>query len=152
MVLTNRLSRIARHASALPTPGHARSRCESNTFRGESRFTTWAYRFVILEVSTKAGRHFWRRPSVPMDSEDWERLPDRFGLDPARQSEWHELVTALRRAVDEVLTDRQRRIFVTSCWTACPPTRWRPSSTPPQRDLQIWTLRSRDINDRRECT
>jgi RNA polymerase sigma-70 factor (ECF subfamily) len=31
-------------------------------FRGESRFTTWAYGFVILEVSTKLGRHFWRPP------------------------------------------------------------------------------------------
>src|SRR5947209_8294230 len=29
-------------------------------FRGESRFTTWAYRFVVLEVSHKVGRHFWR--------------------------------------------------------------------------------------------
>ena len=32
-----------------------------STFRGESRFTTWAYRFVIFEVSTKLARHFWRR-------------------------------------------------------------------------------------------
>ena len=29
-------------------------------FRGESRFTTWAYKFVLFEVSTKLGRHFWR--------------------------------------------------------------------------------------------
>jgi hypothetical protein len=29
--------------------------------RGESRFTTWAYRFVVLEVSVKLGRHYWRR-------------------------------------------------------------------------------------------
>ncbi len=28
--------------------------------RGESRFTTWAYKFVILEVSAKIGRNFWR--------------------------------------------------------------------------------------------
>src|SRR5262249_18052578 len=34
-------------------------------FRGESRFTTWAYKFVIFEVSAKIGRHFWRHPSVP---------------------------------------------------------------------------------------
>ena len=81
-------------------------------FRGESRFTTWAYRFVILEVSTKLGRHFWRRPTVPMDAEDWERLPDHFGLDPAREAEWHDLIAALHRAVDEVLSERQRRIFV----------------------------------------
>ena len=81
-------------------------------FRGESRFTTWAYRFVIFEVSTKIGRHFWRNPTVAMDAEDWDRLPDRFGLDPARESEWRDLMAALHRAVDEVLTDRQREIFV----------------------------------------
>jgi RNA polymerase sigma-70 factor (ECF subfamily) len=81
-------------------------------FRGESRFTTWAYRFVVLEVSTKLGRHFWRNPTVAMDAEDWERLPDRFGLDPARRAEWHDLVAALRRAVDEELSDHQRRVFV----------------------------------------
>ena len=27
-----------------------------DSFRGESRFTTWAYRFVVLEVSSKLGR------------------------------------------------------------------------------------------------
>ena len=81
-------------------------------FRGESRFTTWAYKFVIFEVSTKIGRHFWRRPHTPFDAEDWSVLPDRFGLDPERERQWHDLVTALRCAVDEVLTDRQRRAFV----------------------------------------
>lgn len=81
-------------------------------FRGESRFTTWAYKFVILEVSTKIGRHFWRHPTVAMGAEDWERLPDRFGLDPAGKAEWQDLIAALRRAVDDVLSDHQRRIFV----------------------------------------
>jgi RNA polymerase sigma-70 factor (ECF subfamily) len=81
-------------------------------FRGESRFTTWAYKFAILEVSSKIGRHFWRNPSLPMQSEDWDRLPDRFGFDPARASESREIVTELRRAVDEDVTARQRQIFV----------------------------------------
>jgi RNA polymerase sigma-70 factor, ECF subfamily len=49
-------------------------------FHGESRFTTWAYRFVVLEVSAKIGRHFWRHPGVRLDAEDWDRLPARFGL------------------------------------------------------------------------
>jgi RNA polymerase sigma-70 factor (ECF subfamily) len=57
-------------------------------FRGESRFTTWAYKFVIFEVSAKIGRHFWRHPSVPMDAEDWDWLPGRFGLEPGREAEW----------------------------------------------------------------
>jgi RNA polymerase sigma-70 factor, ECF subfamily len=81
-------------------------------FRGQSRFTTWAYKFVIFEVSAKIGRHFWRHPAVRLDAEDWERLPARFGVDPAHQTEWLDLFTALRRAVDTELTSRQREVFV----------------------------------------
>ena len=82
-------------------------------FRGESRFTTWAYKFVVFEVSTELGRHFWRAPhAARLDAEGWSRLPDRFGLDPAREREWRELVGALRDAVDEILSERQRRVFV----------------------------------------
>jgi RNA polymerase sigma-70 factor (ECF subfamily) len=81
-------------------------------FRGESRFTTWAYKFVIFEVSAKMGRHFWRHPAVPLGTEQWERLPDRFGFDPAREAEWRDLAAAVRRAVDTELTPRQREVFV----------------------------------------
>jgi RNA polymerase sigma-70 factor, ECF subfamily len=81
-------------------------------FWGESRFTTWACKFVIFEVSAKIGRHFWRHPTVPFDAEDWDRLPDRFDVAPARQAEGRDLAAALRRAVDEELTARQRQVFV----------------------------------------
>jgi RNA polymerase sigma-70 factor (ECF subfamily) len=81
-------------------------------FRGESRFTTWAYKFVIFEVSAKIGRHFWRHPAVPLDAEDWDRLPGQFGFDPAQEAEWRDLLAALHRAVDEKLTTRQRKVFV----------------------------------------
>jgi RNA polymerase sigma-70 factor (ECF subfamily) len=47
-----------------------------------------------------------------MDTEDWDRLPDRFGPDPARETERRELADAVRRAVDEQLTPRQRQVFV----------------------------------------
>lgn len=80
-------------------------------FRGESRFTTWAYKFVLLELANKIGRHFWRRRTWPMEQEDWDRLPDRFGLRPEDQAEWRDLVAALRRAVDDELTEHQRTIF-----------------------------------------
>ena len=89
-------------------------------FRGESRFTTWAYKFVMFEVSAKVGRHFWRHPSVPLDAEDWERLPGRFGFDPAREAEWRDLLAALHRAVDQELTARQRRVFVALVLNAVP--------------------------------
>jgi RNA polymerase sigma-70 factor (ECF subfamily) len=89
-------------------------------FRGESLFTTWAYKFVMFEVSTKIGRHFWRHPSVRLDAEDWDRLPDRFGFDPAREAEWRDLLAALHRAVDQELTARQRRVFVALVLNAVP--------------------------------
>lgn len=81
-------------------------------FRGESRFTTWAYRFVILEVSSKAARHFWRRPTQTLGAEDWDQLPDRLGLDPVHQSQWRDLVRGFRQAVDEALTEHQRQVFL----------------------------------------
>jgi RNA polymerase sigma factor (sigma-70 family) len=82
------------------------------TFRGESRFTTWAYKFVMFEVSTKIGRHFWRHPTAPMDAEDWDRLPGRFDFRPEQEAEWRDLLAAVRRAVERDLTAYQRRIFV----------------------------------------
>jgi RNA polymerase sigma-70 factor (ECF subfamily) len=81
-------------------------------FRGESRFTSWAYKFAILEVSSKIGRHFWRHPGVPLDTENWNRLPDLFGFEPTQEAEWRDLLAALRRAVDNQLTPRQRQVFV----------------------------------------
>jgi RNA polymerase sigma-70 factor (ECF subfamily) len=81
-------------------------------FRGESRFTTWAYRFVILEVSSKLGRHYWRNPPVALDAGQWERLPGRLGIDPARHAEAAGILAEVRRVVDGELTEHQRRVFV----------------------------------------
>jgi RNA polymerase sigma-70 factor, ECF subfamily len=80
-------------------------------FRGESRFTTWAYKFVVLEVSAKLGRHFWQRPTAALEADQWNRLPDRLGLRPDDVAEQLDLLAALRRAVEEQLTDHQRRVF-----------------------------------------
>jgi len=80
-------------------------------FRGESRFTTWAYKFAVLEVSAKLGRHFWQRPAVTLEAGQWDQLPDRLGLRPDELAEHAELLAALRRAVAEDLTERQRHVF-----------------------------------------
>jgi RNA polymerase sigma-70 factor (ECF subfamily) len=82
-----------------------------DTFRGESRFTTWAYRFVVLEVSNKLGRHFWRKPCVSLEPEDWEHLPDKFASDPLAHAQQRELLAAVQQAMAETLTDRQRHFF-----------------------------------------
>jgi DNA-directed RNA polymerase specialized sigma24 family protein len=89
-------------------------------FRGDSRFTTWAYAFVVLEVAGKVGRHFWTRRTTPYDAEDWDRLPDRFGVGPVAAAEHAALLAAVRRAVDEVLTPHQRTVFVAVVVNAVP--------------------------------
>ena len=82
-------------------------------FRGESRFTTWAYRFVMFEVANRLARHRARHETVPLDAEEWGHLPSRFGdEDPLGAAQHRDLVAAVRRAVDDDLTDRQRRAFL----------------------------------------
>jgi RNA polymerase sigma-70 factor, ECF subfamily len=81
-------------------------------FRGDSRFTTWAYKFVMLEVSSKIGRHFARSSPARIDEVDWERIPDRLTDLPEQRVERRELLATLRRAVDEELSGHQRRVFV----------------------------------------
>jgi len=88
-------------------------------FRGESRFTTWAYRFVVLEVSHKLGRHFWRQPRAELTEEDWERLPDVWATPPDHEAQVRELAAAVRRAVED-LTDHQRRVFTAAVLQGMP--------------------------------
>jgi RNA polymerase sigma-70 factor (ECF subfamily) len=83
-----------------------------DTFRGESRFTTWAYKFVIFEVSNKVGRHFWVNPPEHLDTEQWERLPDQFGYSPEDAARSSELFDTIRATVERELSAHQREVFV----------------------------------------
>ena len=81
-------------------------------FRGASRFTTWAYGFAVFEVSVKLRRHAWRgRRSRPPTT-----TPRGTGWPVARPAqarvESADLLSALRRAVAEELSPRQREVFV----------------------------------------
>lgn len=71
-------------------------------------------------MSDKIGRHFWQNPGMPLDAEDWAKLPDRFSFEPAREAEWRDLLAALRRAVDTELSPRQRQVFVAIVVNAVP--------------------------------
>ena len=62
------------------------------TFRGESRFTTWAFKFVILEVSVKVNRHPWRRKELRLEEDAWELLPSFLGFGPEESVAGKELV------------------------------------------------------------
>jgi len=79
-------------------------------FRGFSRFTTWAYKFVVFEVSAKVARHSWHR-QPPGEELPWEEVPDPLARGPEDCLEQRAQLDALSRAIGE-LTDRQREAFV----------------------------------------
>jgi RNA polymerase sigma-70 factor (ECF subfamily) len=80
-------------------------------FSGLSRFTTWAYKFAVFEVSDKVARHAWRRQPPSADELTWERLPDRLSPRPGDRLEQREQLAALADAIGS-LTPRQREVFV----------------------------------------
>jgi RNA polymerase sigma-70 factor (ECF subfamily) len=79
-------------------------------FRGASRFTTWAYKFVLLETATRLRRRAWEGREVVLEPERWPELADP-GASPHELVEARERLDALRRGVDELLTARQREVF-----------------------------------------
>jgi RNA polymerase sigma-70 factor (ECF subfamily) len=79
-------------------------------FRGESRFTTWAWKFAFYEACVAIRKRRWLGREVPVEEEGWDALAREAG--PDRQVEQLEVLAALRTAVEEELTDHQRRVFV----------------------------------------
>jgi RNA polymerase sigma-70 factor (ECF subfamily) len=84
---------------------------ELDEFRGLSRFTTWAFRFVIFEVASKVARHAWRRQPPSRDELAWDGLPDWLTPRPGERLEQREQLQVLAAAIGE-LSDRQREVFV----------------------------------------
>ena len=82
-----------------------------DTFRGDSRFTTWAYKFALLEAAVKLRKRAWQGRELPLASEQWEALMAPGGS-PHASSESAELLAALRDAIAERLTPHQRDVLV----------------------------------------
>src|SRR6478672_8288546 len=65
---------------------------------------------AMLESSSRLRRLAWRNRKVETDESIWDRLPD--AAPPALQAiEQRQLLVALRHAIGEQLTERQRFIF-----------------------------------------
>src|SRR3954468_16899008 len=79
-----------------------------DTFRGESRFTTWAYKFALLEAGVRARRRAWHGRELPLDDE-----PEPADAGPSAQDrvEEAELLAAVRAAIPVVLSAHQREVF-----------------------------------------
>jgi RNA polymerase sigma-70 factor (ECF subfamily) len=80
-------------------------------FRGASRFTTWAYKFALLEAGVRLRRRAWQDREVVLEPEDWAGFADAAGSPHERVVAADEL-SRLRDAIGAVLTPHQRRVFV----------------------------------------
>ena len=80
-------------------------------FRGASRFTTWAYKFALLEAAVKLRKRSWQGREVPLEPEGWG-LFSSTGLAPDAEAEQSELLQTLQTAIEDVLTPHQRRVLV----------------------------------------
>jgi RNA polymerase sigma-70 factor (ECF subfamily) len=82
-----------------------------DSFRGASRFTTWAYKFVLLEAGVKARRRAWQGREVSLELDAWAAVRDARPT-AQRMLEDADTLSAIRDAVQTSLTAHQREVFV----------------------------------------
>jgi RNA polymerase sigma-70 factor, ECF subfamily len=82
-----------------------------DSFRGASRFTTWAYKFALYEAAVKLRRRAWQGREVPLEPESWSLFASA-GIEPGESVEQTELLETLQSAIAKVLTPHQRRVLV----------------------------------------
>lgn len=80
-------------------------------FRGASRFTTWVYKFALLEAAVKLRKRAWQGREVPLEPESWSLFAST-GLEPGQEAEQSELLRAVQNAIEAALTAHQRRVLV----------------------------------------
>ena len=80
-------------------------------FRGESRFTTWAYKFALLEAGVKVRRRAWQGREVQLEPDGWALIAQG-GSTPQEDLETAELLAALQHAIEQDLTSRQRQVLL----------------------------------------
>jgi RNA polymerase sigma-70 factor, ECF subfamily len=80
-------------------------------YRGESRFTTWAYKFALLEAAVKLRRRAWQGREMPIEPEHWSVIASR-GDSPAGEAESKELLGSISSAIETQLSPHQREVLV----------------------------------------
>ena len=80
-------------------------------FRGDSRFTTWAYKFALFEAGAKVRRRAWQGRELPLEPESWALIAARDST-PHQNAETTELFAALQEAIENELSAHQREVFV----------------------------------------
>jgi RNA polymerase sigma-70 factor (ECF subfamily) len=80
-------------------------------FRGESRFTTWAYKFAVLEAAAGVRRRAWQGREVPLGFEGWASIADGEPT-PQQDAETNEQLAAVQEAIHNDLSAHQREVLV----------------------------------------
>jgi RNA polymerase sigma-70 factor, ECF subfamily len=80
-------------------------------YRGASRFTTWAYKFGLLEAGVRLRRRAWQEREVVLEPEAWPLMADA-GRSPEVQAETRKLMAAVTDSIDGCLTGHQREVLV----------------------------------------
>jgi len=88
-------------------------------FRGDSRFTTWAYKFALYEAAVKVRRRAWQERELPLEPEAWPAFASQ-ALSPGEHVAESELLEALRVAIAECLSAHQREVLVAITLNAIP--------------------------------
>jgi RNA polymerase sigma-70 factor (ECF subfamily) len=82
-----------------------------HTYRGDSRFTTWAYKFALLEAAARMRKRAWQGRELPLEEDAWALLADRRSA-PDVDAEAAELLAAVCAGIAEALTPHQRTVLV----------------------------------------
>jgi RNA polymerase sigma-70 factor (ECF subfamily) len=83
-----------------------------DSFRGDSRFTTWAYKFALYEAAANVRRQAWQGREIPIGDEAWPQIVDDRRGTPERLVESAELFAVLRAAIESGLTPHQREVLI----------------------------------------
>ena len=95
-----------------------------DTFRGESRFTTWATTIAIRKLLSELRRRQWQELSIE-NSRIGHDLPDRpveplQAGDPEMALQQDEVWSLLKQIVEKDLTSRQRFVLIASAFQGMP--------------------------------
>ncbi len=96
-----------------------------DTFRGESKFTTWAYRFVINAAAGELRLHRWRTLSIEALANEYEvplftLVSDESTPDPETVAAQNEILDLLYQIIREDLTDLQRFALISVHFQGAP--------------------------------
>jgi len=80
-------------------------------FRGESRFTTWAYKFALYEAAGNLRRRAWQNRELPLQPDSWKEIASGLAS-PVEHAAENELLRALQNAIGEALSVHQREVLV----------------------------------------